>query len=477
MQQKAVSMDALRNHMQADMMHDALRADVLAAMLAGSQQQTGQKASISGALDEHIKSFNEALAENERLPLNGEIKQALGKVRPALDAYVKDSQLAVKTAFDAPAQAPARLQGFLESFRALEQEMAALSELIDNHSEKNAAAAEDAAHFADKVLFGFAFLALACLAAFTALIAGSILRSIRSVAVAVEQLNSGEADLTYRVPPLHGEFAPLAVSLNQFISNLEHIVQNINEAAAQISAGSKEIALGNTDLSARTEEQASSLEETASSMEELASAVKTNADNARQANETALSASAIAAKSGDMVTQVVETMDAINASARKIVDIIAVIDGIAFQTNILALNAAVEAARAGEQGRGFAVVASEVRTLAQRSAAAAKDIKTLITESVTKAEAGSRLVADTGVTMEQLVDSVKRVADIMGEITAATGEQSAGIDQVNQAVTQMDEVTQQNAALVEEAAAAAQSLDDQAGRLMQTVSVFKLAKQ
>lgn len=233
--------------------------------------------------------------------------------------------------------------------------------------------------------------------------------------------------------------------------------------------------MGNMDLSSRTEQQASSLEEAASSMEELTSTVKQNADNARQANQLAASASDIALKGGSVVAQVVETMSAIDGSSKKVVEIISVIDGIAFQTNILALNAAVEAARAGEQGRGFAVVASEVRSLAQRSAAAAKEIKSLIGDSVEKVDAGRKLVAEAGSTMGDVVESVKRVTDIMAEISAASQEQSAGIEQVNQAVSQMDQVTQQNAALVEEAAAAADSLHNQAQSLTQAVSVFRLA--
>jgi methyl-accepting chemotaxis protein len=231
------------------------------------------------------------------------------------------------------------------------------------------------------------------------------------------------------------------------------------------------------DLSSRTEQQASSLEETASSMEELTSTVQQNADNARQANELALSASQVAQKGGAVVSQVVDTMASINDSSKKIVDIIGVIDGIAFQTNILALNAAVEAARAGDQGRGFAVVATEVRNLAQRSASAAKEIKTLIGDSVEKVDIGAKLVDQAGVTMEEIVASVKRVTDIMGEITSASREQTSGIEQINQAISQMDQVTQQNAALVEEAAAAAASLQDQAGTLSQVVSVFKLDTQ
>jgi methyl-accepting chemotaxis protein len=270
------------------------------------------------------------------------------------------------------------------------------------------------------------------------------------------------------------ETGQLLMALKDMNQSLVNIVSEVRTGTDTIATASSQIAAGNMDLSSRTEQQASSLEETASSMEELTSTVKQNADNARQANQLALTASDIAAKGGDVVSEVVDTMASINESSKKIVDIISVIDGIAFQTNILALNAAVEAARAGEQGRGFAVVASEVRSLAQRSAAAAKEIKSLIGDSVEKVEVGSKLVDQAGSTMKDVVDSVRRVTDIMGEITAASQEQSAGIEQVNQAIAQMDQVTQQNAALVEEAAAAAGSLQDQSGKLAQVVSVFKV---
>ncbi|MBC7857298.1 MAG: MCP four helix bundle domain-containing protein, partial [Burkholderiaceae bacterium] len=266
----------------------------------------------------------------------------------------------------------------------------------------------------------------------------------------------------------------LLVAMKAMRDSLANIVGQVRVGTDTIATASSQIASGNLDLSSRTEQQASSLEETASSMEELTSTVKQNADNARQANQLAVSASDVALKGGAVVEQVVETMGSINDSAKKIVDIIGVIDGIAFQTNILALNAAVEAARAGEQGRGFAVVATEVRNLAQRSAAAAKEIKTLIGDSVGKVEVGSRLVDQAGSTMREIVDSVRRVTDIMGEITCASQEQTAGIEQINEAITQMDDVTQQNAALVEEAAAAANALQDQADNLARVVSVFTL---
>ncbi len=248
----------------------------------------------------------------------------------------------------------------------------------------------------------------------------------------------------------------------------------MRNSSDSIATGSAQIASGNADLSQRTEEQASALEETAASMEQLGSTVKANADSAREANQLAISASTVAIQGGEVVGQVVETMKGINDSSKRIADIISVIDGIAFQTNILALNAAVEAARAGEQGRGFAVVASEVRSLAQRSAEAAKEIKVLITASVERVEQGTTLVGQAGTTMVEVVSSIKRVTDIMGEISAASTEQSAGVSQVGEAVSQMDQVTQQNAALVEESAAAAESLKSQAQQLVQAVAVFKI---
>jgi methyl-accepting chemotaxis protein len=284
-------------------------------------------------------------------------------------------------------------------------------------------------------------------------------------------------DLTVAVDLRQGDSDSMLFAMKTMRDSLAAIVGQVRAGTDTIASASSQIASGNLDLSSRTEEQASSLEETASSMEELTSTVKQNADNARQANQLASSASEVAERGGAVVSQVVDTMASINDSSKKIVDIIGVIDGIAFQTNILALNAAVEAARAGEQGRGFAVVASEVRTLAQRSAAAAKEIKQLIGDSVSKVDAGAKLVDHAGTTMTEIVASVRRVTDIMGEITSASQEQTAGIEQINVAVSQMDQVTQQNASLVEEAAAAAESMQEQAARLAQVVAVFKLDAQ
>jgi methyl-accepting chemotaxis protein len=282
-------------------------------------------------------------------------------------------------------------------------------------------------------------------------------------------------DLTSKVAvQRHDETGQLLLALIHMQENLVRTVSSVLQGSEGVATASAEIAQGNNDLSARTEQQASALEETAASMEQLSSTVQQNADTARKANQLAMNASSVAIKGGEVVGQVVQTMKGINDSSRKISDIISVIDGIAFQTNILALNAAVEAARAGDQGRGFAVVASEVRSLAGRSAEAAKEIKSLIGASVERVEQGTTLVDQAGVTMTDLVDSIKRVTDLMSEISAASAEQAAGVSQVGEAVTQMDQVTQQNAALVEEMAAAASSLKSQAGDLVETVAIFKL---
>ncbi|NYE62476.1 methyl-accepting chemotaxis protein [Duganella sp. 1224] len=285
-----------------------------------------------------------------------------------------------------------------------------------------------------------------------------------------------DGDLSISINTTGADKNSLVFEMREMRNSLRDIVSQVRTGTETIGTASREIAAGNVDLSSRTEMQASSLEKTASAMDQLTSTVKQNADNAREANQLASAASDVAVKGGQVVSEVVDTMSSIDASAKKIVDIIGVIDGIAFQTNILALNAAVEAARAGEQGRGFAVVASEVRNLAQRSAAAAKEIKALIDDSVEKVGAGTKLVGQAGVTMDEVVSSVRRVTDIMSEIANASQEQSAGIAQVNQSIIEMDSMTQQNAALVEEAAAAAQSLQDQAGELARVVSIFKLVE-
>jgi methyl-accepting chemotaxis protein len=334
----------------------------------------------------------------------------------------------------------------------------------------------------DQMLRNSIAIVVVSVAAVMGLLALGLVFIVRAVArpvknaIEIARLVTG-GDLTQRIEVnASGEVGQLLQALKEMNESLAGIVGEVRGTTESITTASREIAQGNSDLSQRTEQQASSLEETASSMEELTSTVKQNTENARHANQLAATASDIAVKGGQAVGEVVQTMASISTSSKKIVDIISVIEGIAFQTNILALNAAVEAARAGEQGRGFAVVASEVRNLAQRSAAAAKEIKILIDDSVDKVDAGTRQVDQAGATMTEIVAAVKRVTDIMAEIAAASDEQSTGIEEVNQAITQMDEVTQQNAALVEQAAAAAESMQGQSEALKQAVSFFKLKK-
>jgi methyl-accepting chemotaxis protein len=323
---------------------------------------------------------------------------------------------------------------------------------------------------------GLTLLTIAIAAFISWRLSRSIASGLESAKLAAERI--GEGDLSRSVASSSGDEIGLMLgSLQKMQARLADVVSTVRQGSESVAAASTQIAQGNQDLSSRTEHQASALEETAASMEELSSTVKQNADNARQANQLALNATDVAVRGGEVVSQVVDTMKEINDSSKKISDIIQVIDGIAFQTNILALNAAVEAARAGEQGRGFAVVASEVRSLATRSADAAKEIKSLINASVERVEQGTLLVDKAGETMTEVVNSIRKVTDIMAEISSASGEQSAGVEQVGEAVMQMDQVTQQNAALVEEMAAAASSLNSQAQELVQVVAAFKLSEQ
>ncbi|WP_296510961.1 methyl-accepting chemotaxis protein [Rhodoferax sp.] len=364
-----------------------------------------------------------------------------------------------------------------ESKAMFERSKATLLKIIDlNRSEADKSIEESqVAYQASRNMLGAAFLLALVVGVLTATaITRSITQPLGQALSAAESVAGG--DLSRHIDSnRQDEVGKLLQAMQGMQDSLVRVVTQVRTGSESVASASAEIAQGNNDLSARTESQASALEETAASMEELNSAVKQNADNARQANQLAMNASTVAVQGGEVVGQVVDTMKGINDASRKISDIISVIDGIAFQTNILALNAAVEAARAGEQGRGFAVVASEVRSLAGRSAEAAKEIKNLINASVERVEQGTQLVDKAGTTMTEVVSSIRRVTDIMGEISAASGEQSAGVAQVGEAVSQMDQATQQNAALVEQMAAAASSLKAQAGDLVGVVSVFKLS--
>jgi methyl-accepting chemotaxis protein len=409
------------------------------------------------------KEIRQVFLEQAHAPALAFYATAAGEFIPAMDR--QDPAAA--------AAAMARLTQHYETHRK------AVDQVVDMATKQfsaDEAAARTDIESANWLMLGVLLAGLASSVAVAAAIIRSLLGQLGgepALATRIaQQIAAG--DLTVGIDVKADDRTSLLYAMRGMRDKLLTMVGDVRAGTDTIATASSQIAAGNQNLSSRTEAQASSLEETAASMEELTSTVKQNADNARQANQLAVSASGVAVKGGSVVAEVVGTMDAINASSRKIVDIIGVIDGIAFQTNILALNAAVEAARAGEQGRGFAVVAAEVRHLAQRSAAAAKEIKTLIGDSVDKVEEGSKQVAEAGKTMDEIVASVKRVTDIMAEIAAASQEQTAGIEQVNQAITQMDQVTQQNAALVEEAAAAASSLQEQAEGLLQVVSVFRL---
>ncbi len=450
-------------------------------LLATTQEERGKR---QADIEKFLESNKSNLAKARPLFVSPMAKELFARFATVEAEYIATMRQALEMAAAEPlAQRSATLTQLLDKTRLHADELDGMLDKLSTQKEERAraAAAQASSVYATSRSFMIALVlgSVAAGLALGALITRALTRQLGGEPAYAVQIAGAiaEGDLTVDIRTASHDSSSLLFAMKTMRDKLVGIVSQVRSGTDTINTASGEIAQGNLDLSSRTEEQASSLEETASSMEQLTSAVRQNADNARQANVLAGAASDVAGKGGAAVGQVVQTMESINASSRKIVDIISVIDGIAFQTNILALNAAVEAARAGEEGRGFAVVASEVRSLAQRSASAAKEIKTLIGDSVDQVEAGAKLVHDAGKTMDEVVASVRQVADIMQEITAASAEQSAGIEQVNQAVLQMDQVTQQNAALVEEAAAAAESLQDQAQTLTELVGVFRLHAQ
>ena len=419
-------------------------------------------------IDERLKTLNEQSTTDEG-------KAVLAKVNQTRSAY--DPLEAETTTMAGDGQVFEAKAMLLDKVRPAQKAyFGALDGLLkyeDDLLNQSTQATQDAARSMSVVIGATVAIALVVGVLMALWIIHSITRPLLQAVRISRAVAAGDLSLQFACEG-RNEIAQLLQALKDMQSGLVQVVHNVRQGSESVSTASSEIAQGNHDLSARTESQASALEETAASMEELNSNVKQNADSARQANQLAMSASTVAVKGGQVVSQVVETMRGINDASKKISDIISVIDGIAFQTNILALNAAVEAARAGEQGRGFAVVASEVRSLAGRSADAAKEIKTLINASVQRVEQGSALVDQAGATMTEVVGAIRRVTDIMGEISAASSEQSAGVSQIGEAIQQMDHVTQQNAALVEQMAASASSLKEQAQDLVKVVAVFQL---
>ncbi len=425
--------------------------------------------------------YDESLATLEAMPTT---EAGAAKLKAVTDARsvarpLNDKVITLATAAEV-GEAINLLVG--EGGKASDLWQAAIVDYINFQQQQNEGQyqeAQQAYATARNVLIGFALVSLALAAGLATLVVRGIVSELGAepseVAAALQAV--ADSDLSRRIPVRAGDQHSVMASLSRMQGSLTGVVSSVRGNAESVATASAQIAQGNADLSQRTEEQASALQQTAATMEQLGTTVRSNADNARQANQLAQGASDVAGRGGEVVGRVVDTMKSINDSSKKIADIISVIDGIAFQTNILALNAAVEAARAGEQGRGFAVVASEVRNLAQRSAGAAKEIKTLIGTSVERVEQGSALVAQAGTTMNELVGSIRRVTDIMAEITVASDQQASGVAEVGEAVRAMDQATQQNAALVEEVAAAASSLRQQAQELVQGMAVFQSASQ
>ncbi|WIV96907.1 methyl-accepting chemotaxis protein [Kinneretia aquatilis] len=464
---------ALQASQEADMMHDAIRGDAQLALLGALEQQAARISEAEAGLKEHAATFEKNLALLDQATLSEEARQALRTVRPLVARYVQAAREMVQAAHNDAAAAQKAGPALQVAFTQLEDQMAEMSDAIEKTNERLNEQAEQGVKMT-RYLMAAAWLASALAMLLASLwLARQMTRPMNQAVRVAQALASGE--LGNRIEPAgNEETQQLLRALAEMQGSFADIVREVKRNADEVASASTEIAHGNQDLSDRTEQQANALQRTTSTMSELDANVRNNADNAEQARQLAEQASKVALNGGDMMGRVISTMGGINDSSRRIADIIGVIDGIAFQTNILALNAAVEAARAGEQGRGFAVVAGEVRGLAQRSAAAAREIKDLIDTSVGQVGQGTELVNQAGQTMDEIVSAIRRVTEVVAEISRASGEQSAGVREVGQSVAHMDQATQQNAALVEQSAAAADSLSQQAQQLVKAVAAFRL---
>jgi len=464
----------LHSSSDAMAMHDAIRADVLSFILAFERGDSDWMAKLEKQFSSHKTTLSRAIDELDKARASAAVKATIEPTRAAAASYVKESDELISLAKTDLVAVLNRLGDYDKKFADITNKLDTLSGTLEKENLNFQESAKGkglraAASVAITVLIGLGLLGAIAWWTYQ-----NISRPIHQVLLATEELRAGEADLTRKLPAMSGEFGQVASSMNGFIGQLHTLIAKVAINAGEIANAARQISAGNTDLSARTEEQASTLEETASSMEQFTSSIRQNAENTKLANGLAMSASDAARKGGAVANRAVEKITAVHSSSRKIGEIISTIDSIAFQTNILALNAAVEAARAGEQGRGFAVVAAEVRALAQRSAAAAKEIKELINATVDQVGEGTKLVNEAGTSMQNIVVGIQQVTEIINEIALASSEQASGIEQVNRAIVQMEDVTQQNAALVEEAAAAAESMREQAESLSDLVSRFKL---
>ncbi|WP_233258974.1 methyl-accepting chemotaxis protein [Rubrivivax albus] len=465
---------ALQASQAADMMHDAIRGDAQLALLGSIQNQPDDVAAARDGLKDHAETMRSQLDRLASLPIDGTVREILDKTRPAVEDYVQTAQSMIDAAGSGGPEAVILMQPRMQaSFEVLEEDLEALSDALVATGTAMSAAAQasvDRTRLAIGVAMAVSTLALLGAAMW---LAGLLVRPMRHAVDAAERLAQG--DLTAPIQPQgNDETKALLTAFARMQAQLAGIVREVQGNADQVAGASTQIAQGNMDLSNRTESQASALQQTAATMSQLGDTVRHNAENAEQARQLADGAVEVADRGGAVMARVVETMSGIDQSSRRIADIIGTIDGIAFQTNILALNAAVEAARAGEQGRGFAVVAGEVRQLAQRSAEAAREIKSLVTASVERVQAGTGQVDEAGRTVSDIVTAIKRVNDLVGEISAASRSQSGSVSEVGAAVAEMDRGTQQSAALVEETAAAAAALKNQAESLVRAVGAFRV---